>query len=437
MVEVTPRTGVQRDHLIGEVQRGVLRLLEQFDHPLAAVELVLRGLIEFGAHLGEGFEFTEGGEVEPERTGDLLHGLRLGIPTHARDRDPHVDRGTHPGEEQARLQVDLAVGDRNHVRRDVCGDFPFQRFNDRQGRHRPAAEFITQLRSPLQQTAVAVEHVPGIGFATGWTPHQQRQLTVGDGLLRQIVVHDQSVLPLVHEVFGNGGPGVRSDVLQRSGVRRGRGHDDRVVHRPGSSQRFGHRSHVGGTLSARDVDADDIPALLIDDRIDRDSCLAGLAVADDQFALTATDGGHGVDGLDPGLERLLHGLATSDAGRGEFDRAGLAGDDRSLAVERVAQRADDATDEGLTDRHGEQGSGGLDLVTFLNLQVVPEDNDPDGGLFQVEAQPPDAAFELDHFARHRVRQAHHARNPVADLDHTTDFSCLDLSAKVFNFLLEN
>ena len=29
------------------------------------------------------------------------------------------------------------------------------------------------------------------------------------------------------------------------------------------------------------------------------------------------------------------------------------------------------------------------------------------------------------------------RDPVTDLDHSTDFSCLDLSAKVFNFLLEN
>ena len=153
--------------------------------------------------------------------------------------------------------------------------------------------------------------------------------------------------------------------------------------------------------------------------------------------MTTTDGGHGVDGLDPGLERLLHRLTTGDPGSGVLQRPRLTGDDRSLAVEGVTERTNDATDQGVTDRHGEQGSGGLDFIPFLNLQVVTEDDHPDGGLFEVEAQPTDPALELDHFARHRVREANHARNPVADLDHTTDFSCLDLSAKVFNFLLEN
>ena len=37
-------------------------------------------------------------------------------------RDAHVDGGTHTGAEEVLLQVDLAVGDRDHVGRDVRRD---------------------------------------------------------------------------------------------------------------------------------------------------------------------------------------------------------------------------------------------------------------------------------------------------------------------------
>ena len=55
-------------------------------------------------------------------------------------------------------------------------------------------------------------------------------------------------------------------------------------------------------------------ALLVDDRVDGDGGLAGLAVADDELALAAADGDHRVDGLDAGLQRLLDRLALDDAG---------------------------------------------------------------------------------------------------------------------------
>ena len=57
-------------------------------------------------------------------------------------------------------------------------------------------------------------------------------------------------------------------------------------------------------LADRDVDADDALALLIDDGVDGDGGLAGLAVADDQLALAAADRDHRVDRLEAGLQRL-------------------------------------------------------------------------------------------------------------------------------------
>jgi hypothetical protein len=53
---------------------------------------------------------------------------------------------------------------------------------------------------------------------------------------------------------------------------------------------------------------------LVEDRVDRDRGLAGLAVADDQLTLAAADRHHAVDRLQAGLHRLANRLAIGDAG---------------------------------------------------------------------------------------------------------------------------
>ena len=96
--------------------------------------------------------------------------------------------------------------------------------------------------------------------------------------------------------------------------------------------------HGRALLADGDVDADDAGALLIDDGVHRDGRLAGAAVADDQLALAAADRDHRVDGLDAGLERLLHRLPHDDARRHHLDLARVRGLDGAPAVHRAAQR---------------------------------------------------------------------------------------------------
>src|SRR5439155_22629476 len=90
----------------------------------------------------------------------------------------------------------------------------------------------------------------------------------------------------------------------------------------------------GALLADGDVDALHALAALVDDRVDREGGLAGLAVADDQLALAAAHRRHGVDDLDPGLQRLVHRLARHDAGRLHLETPGVVGCDRALAVDR-------------------------------------------------------------------------------------------------------
>ena len=126
-------------------------------------------------------------------TGDLAHGFDLRVAADAADRDTDVDRGTDVGVEQVGFQVDLAVGDRDHVGRNVRRNVAGLRFDERQRGQRPAAELVVELRGALQQAAVEIEHVAGKSFAAGRTAQQQRDLAIGRGVLRKIVVDAERV----------------------------------------------------------------------------------------------------------------------------------------------------------------------------------------------------------------------------------------------------
>src|SRR3990172_2044246 len=68
--------------------------------------------------------------------------------------------------------------------------------------------------------------------------------------------------------------------------------------------------------------------LLVDDRVPRHGGLAGLAVADDQFALAPADRHHRVDRLDPGLHRRRYPTAPDHPGGHLLDHVAFLGVDR-------------------------------------------------------------------------------------------------------------
>src|SRR5919112_3561729 len=98
-------------------------------------------------------------------------------------------------------------------------------------------------------------------------------------------------------------------------------------------------------LADGDVDAADLlrrvagfPGfLLVDDRVGHDRRLAGLAVTDDELTLAAADRRHGVDGLDAGLQRLLHRLPGHHVRRLQLQLAEALVLDLAAVVDGTAQ----------------------------------------------------------------------------------------------------
>jgi len=122
VVQVTLAAGKDDDDLILERLRYVLSLLQNLDQALTAGELGLGGLVQIRTELGEGGQLAILGKIQAQRLGHRPHRLGLGVAADPAHRQPGVHRGTDAGEEEVALQVDLPVGDRDHVGGNVGSD---------------------------------------------------------------------------------------------------------------------------------------------------------------------------------------------------------------------------------------------------------------------------------------------------------------------------
>src|SRR5690606_2830417 len=152
--------------------------------------------------------------------------------------------------------------------------------------------------------------------------------------------------------------------------------------------------------------------LRVDDRVDRDRRLAGLAVADDELTLATTDRDHRVDGLDAGLQRLVDRLALHDARGLELEGAAARGLDLAEAVDRLAQRVDDAAEVAVTDGDREDLARATDLLALLDPRELTEDDDADLPDVEVEREAERAVLELQQLVGHAAGQALDLRDAV-------------------------
>ena len=427
-VELAGRPEPERDHHLLERVRRVLRLLEQRHQALAPVELLAGGRVEVGGEHRERLHRAELRQVDLQRAGHRLHGLGHRVATDARDRHTDVDRRALVGREQVGLQEDLAVGDRDDVGRDVGRHVVRLGLDDRQAGHRARAQGVGQLGAALEQAAVQVEDVTGVGLAARRAAQQQRHRAVGLGLLGEVVEDDQDVLGVVHPVLADGRAGVGGEVLEARAVGRRRGHDGGVLEGTGLLEGAAHRGDRRALLADGDVDAADLllrvaglpVLLLVDDRVDRDRGLAGRAVADDQLTLAAADRRHRVDGLDAGGQRLVHRLAVHHAGRLQLQGATLGRLDLAEAVDGRAERVDHPAHEAVAHGDRQDLARAADRLALLDLVEVTEDDDADLAGVEVQRDAERAVLELQKLVGHGRGQSADAGDAVGALRDRAD-----------------
>ena len=394
------------------------------------------------------------GQVEFGGPGNFFDGLGLGGRSNAGDGEADGDGGTDALVEEVGFEEDLAVGDGDHVGRNVGGNVAGLGLDDGEGGHGATTVVFVDAGGTFQQPGVKIEHVARIGFATGGALEEQGNLTVGYSLFRKVIEDDEGVLALVHEPFADRATGVGGEVLIDGGIG-GRGaDDDGVFHGPGVFEGLDDAGDVGLLLADGDVDAVErlvagelalfggfILLGLGNDSVHRDGGLAGGAVADDEFALTAADRDHGIDGHDAGLDGDGDGFTGNDPGGEFFDRILGIGNDRTFAIERFAEGIDNAPEEAFANRDGEEAASGADFVSSFDVLAGTEEHAANFGFFQVEGESVDAAGEFDHLIEHDVTEALDFGDAVADFTDNTDIGAGDGSFEAgdlgFEFLKDS
>ena len=111
--------------------------------------------------------------------------------------------------------------------------------------------------------------------------------------------------------------------------------------------------------------------------------------------------------------------------------------DRAEAVERVAERVDDAAEQRLADRHRRDLAGAADRLAFLDLVPLAEERGADVVLLEVEREADDAVLELEHLEREAVLEAVDAGDAVADLQDGADLGQVRLGVEVLDPLAQD
>ena len=255
-------------------------------------------------------------------------------------------------------------------------------------------------------------------------------------MLGQVVIDAQDVLALVHEILCHGHACIGSQVLQRSRLRCRSGDDDGKIFGPVFFQGTGQTGNRRRLLADCHIDTDNAGTFLVDDGINRNGGFAGAAVADDQFALAASDGNHGVNGLNAGLQGYVYRLTVCNTGALGFNRAGSRILNRAFPVDGFTQGVNYTAQQAFAYGHFHQPAGTADDVAFLNGRLSAHQYDAYGLRQQVLYHAGNTAGQFHQFAGHSAVEAFNGRDTVTDLFYYADFFELGTQAFFLKLLLQ-
>ena len=111
--------------------------------------------------------------------------------------------------------------------------------------------------------------------------------------------------------------------------------------------------------------------------------------------------------------------------------------DLALAVDRLAERVDDAADDCVADRHLHQAARAFYDVAFLDGLVSAQQYDADIALFQVQSHAVYAVRKFEQFAGHAVFQSVYVGDAVADFQDCAYFIDIEVYFVVFDLFFDD
>ena len=202
-------------------------------------------------------------------------------------------------------------------------------------------------------------------------------------------------------------------------------------------QRVDNLCHGRILLTDRDIDTDHALVLLVENRIECDGGLAGLAVTDDQLSLAAPDGEHRIDGQNTGLHGHRDGLALHDRGGRALHGIVVVRLDLAAPVDRLSERIDHTSEEILAHRDTGPHFHTSGAASDADLTVGAEEDDTDGILLDILDHAFDPALKEDDLPVLCVAEPLDMRDAVADIGDMSDAPLLRGQLKLADGRVDN
>ena len=142
LVKGTADRGLQANNLLRYAQWLVLLLLQNLGQQAATSQALLGLSVEVARELGKRGQLTELSQLKAQAAGNTLCRLGLSRAADARNRQTNRDRRTNPLVKKIRFKVDLAIGNRDDVSRNLSTHIPCLGLDDWQCRQATGAELI-------------------------------------------------------------------------------------------------------------------------------------------------------------------------------------------------------------------------------------------------------------------------------------------------------
>ena len=256
-------------------------------------------------------------------------------------------------------------------------------------------------------------------------------------MLGQIIVDNQYVFTLLHEVFAHRAACIRRDILHRRKLGSRCTDNNGIFHSASTCQLFNKLCHRGILLTDRNINTDDILAALVDDGVRRNSGFTCLTIANDQLALAAANRNHAVNGLDARLKRHTDALTFNDARCRAFNRSGMAGLNFAFSIHALSKCVDDAANQLFANRNGNNAPRATNDAAFVQAHIATQNNNGDGIFFQVKRHAIFAVFKLDQLVGHAAFKSAGTGDTVSDQNDRTGFVLLKLLIVLFDLGLND